>query len=221
MASNLGRQMSALIRGQQTPATPGQAKAEEIRALYKQGLRQIRGQRNTHPERKRVEIAELYATTRAALRKVQADQIKTDRETFAKLERKLFGYDLERATATDRATLDATIRDATDRAAGLRKPEDAARALHQAEQNGDTILARAIAQRAHERDWNDVLDAYLSTRPTAADTYRQAGEIYHRLNSPNGVLATQQLAAFAKPDELRGLGDKDIQSMTDPGDAAA
>lgn len=220
MPSTLGQQMSSLIRGQQKPATPGQARADEIHGYYKQGLQQIRGRRNMHPERKRVEIAELYATTRDALRKVQRDQVQADRETFAKLERKLWGYDDVRATSPGPGA-DTAIRDAQDRAAQLRKAGDAARALQQAEQTGDHILARAIAKRAHDHDWNDVVADYLSTRPTAADTYRQAGEIHQRQHTPNGVLGLQQLAAFAKPDELRGLDDKAIQAMTDPGDTAA
>lgn len=221
MPSKLGQQMSSLIRGQEKPATPGQARADEIRGYYKQGLQQIRGRRNMHPERRRVEIAELYATTRDALRKVQRDQIQADRETFAKLERKLWGYDDVRATSPGPGA-DTAIRDAQDRAAQLRKAGEAARALQQAEQAGDHILARAIAKRAHDRDWNDVVADYLSTRPAAADTYRQAGEIHQRQNTPGGVVGLQHLAALPAPDELRGLAPQDIQRLTaDPGDTAA
>jgi hypothetical protein len=220
MPSKIGQQMNQLIR----EPTTGQQKANEIRAYYKQGLQQIRGDRNMHPDRKRVEAAQLWATTQAALKKVQRDQIQADREAFDKLERQLWGYDDVRASAyssADRAAVDGTIRDAQDRAAQIKKQDQAARALSEAEQAGDKVLARAIAKRAHDMDWDDVVQGYLASRPQSAERYQQAGEIYVRQNTPNGVVAQQQLSVLAKPDELRGMSDKDVQAMTDPADAAA
>jgi hypothetical protein len=221
MPSKLGQQMNDLIRGHQQQPTTGQQKADEIRGYYKQGLQQIRGNRNMHPERRRVEIAQLYATTQAALKKVRDDQAKTDRETFTKLERQLWGYDDVRATAPDRATIDTAIRDAQDRAAKLTKADQAARALDEAEQAGDAVLARAIAHHAHKRDWDDVVAGYLSTRPTAAENYQQAAAIYLRQNTPSGAVAHSFLGALGKPEELRGLGATDIQARADPGETAA
>lgn len=221
MPTEHGKLMNDLIHGTKPKATLGDEKAANIRVLYKQGLQQLRGDRHMHPDRRRVEIAQLYATTQAALRKVRDDQVQADRETFAKLERQLWGYDDVRATARDRATIDATIRDAQDRAAKLTKPEQAARALAEAEQAGDQVLARAIASRANEQDWDDVVADYMASRPSAAELYQQAGDIYHRQTSPQGVMALQHIAALGKPEELRGLADKDIQAMTSPEDTAA
>ncbi|QER88605.1 hypothetical protein [Streptomyces tendae] len=224
MPSKLGKQMSDLIRGQQPKPSTGQSKADEIRGYYKQGLQQIRGQRNMHPERRRVEVAQLYATTQAALKKVQREQIEADRETFAKLERQLWGFDDVRASAigsADRAAVDGTVRDAQDRAAKLKKPGEAARALDAAEQAGDKVLARAIAKRAHDMDWDDVVTGYLSTRPTDAERYQQAGEIYTRQNTTGGALTHGFLGALGTPEELRGLSGKDIAAMAEPQDSAA
>ncbi|MFF9168300.1 MULTISPECIES: hypothetical protein [unclassified Streptomyces] len=224
MPSKLGQQMNTLIRGEQPQPTVGQEKATTIRSLYKQGLQELRGARNMHPERRRVEIAQLYATTQQALRKVLHDQIEADRETFTKLERSLWGFDDVRASAVgsaERAAVDGGIRDAQDRAAKLTKREQAARALAEAEQAGDTVLARAVAKRAHDMDWDDLVADYLSTRPAAAEKYQQAAEIWTRQNTPDGVLAQQHITALGKPEELHGLHEKDIQAMADPGDAAA
>ncbi|MFK4023140.1 hypothetical protein [Streptomyces albogriseolus] len=218
MPTDHGKQMNNLIRGAKPPATTGQQKADEIRGYYKQGLQQIRGDRHMHPDRRRIEVAQLYATTQAALKQVRDQQAKTDRETFAKLERQLWGYDDVRATAPDRATIDTAIRDAQDRAAKLTKPEQAARALAEAEQAGDSVLARAIAHQAHQRDWDDVVGDYLATRPTAAERYQQAGEIYLRNNTPAGAVSHSFIGALGKPEELSGLDDKTIQSMADPQD---
>lgn len=221
MPTENGKQMNDVIRGTKPQATRGQEKAEEIRAYYKRGLQDLRGARNMHPERRRVEIAELYTTTQSSLRQVLQDQVQADRDTFTKLERRLWGYDDIRAFAADRATVDATIRDAQDRAAQIKKPEQAARALAEAEQAGDKVLARAIAKRADDNDWGEVVADYLSSRPGAAELYQQAGDIYHRQTSPQGVMAMQHIAALGKPEELRGMNDKDIQAMTDPQDAVA
>lgn len=222
MASKLAQYLAEATRAQQAQPTTGSSKSTEIHNLYKRGLQQIRGDRNMHPERKRVEAAQLYTSTRAALAKVKTDQATADSETFAQLERKLWGYDLERATAPDRASIDHTIRDAQDRAAKLTKAEHAAKALQQAEQVGDSILARAIGKRAHDMDWSDVLHDYLSTRPKAADTYQQAGAIWQRYNEPAARMHDSMQYVVHKPDELRGLSERDIQTMTaDLGDAAA
>jgi hypothetical protein len=224
MPTKLAQQMNTLIRGQQPQATAGQGKADEIRSLYKQGLQQLRGQRNMHPEARRVEIARLHATTQAALKQVQQEQLKADRETFDRLERQLWGYDDVRASAigsADRAAVDGTVRDAQDRAGRLNKPGQAARALAEAEQAGDKVLARAIAKRAHDMDWDDVVHDYLSTRPTAVERYRQAAEIYTRQHTTGGALQHGFLGSLPAPDELRGMSGKDIEAMAEPGESAA
>ncbi|MFH8768270.1 hypothetical protein [Streptomyces sp. NPDC017958] len=221
MPSKLGQQMDALLRGQQEPPTQGSDKSAQIHRMYKAGLQQLRGTRNLHPEARRVEMARLYTTTRGALAKVMRDQTQADKERFAHLERSLWGYDLERATAADRATLDATIRDAQDRAAKLAKPQHAAKALHEAEQAGDSILARAIAKRAHDNDWDDVLHDYLATRPSAAEQYQQAGAIWARYNDANARMHDHMQYVVHAPAELRGLSPKDIEAMAEPGEPAA
>lgn len=220
--TTIGQQMSALIRSHRGTPAATSPKAQEIHSMYKRGLQQIRGNRHMHPDRKRIEAARLYETTRNALGKLRKDQADADTKTLTQLERKLWGYDAERALAVDRATLDTTIRDAQDRAAQLKKPEHAARALADAEQAGDHILARAIGKRAHDMDWSDVVHDYLATRPNSATNYQQAGEIWQRHNVTGARMADSMQYVVHKPEELRNLTDKDIEAMTaEPGDAAA
>ncbi|WP_432169729.1 hypothetical protein [Streptomyces sp. 1222.5] len=221
MPTKLGQQMNDLIRGQQAEPTAGQQRADEIRDLYKQGLQQLRGTRNMHPDARRVEAAKLYSTTRAALAKVKAEQAETDSKTFAKLEAKLWGLADLRGIATDRASFDTAARDANDRAASLKNESAAARALDQAERAGDQVLARAIAKRCHDMDWDSPVQAYLATRPTAAEDYQQAGAIWQRYNTPDAVVAQQGMAVLGKPEELRGMSEQDITSMAEPGDVGS
>ncbi|MFJ2741869.1 hypothetical protein ACIO3O_19650 [Streptomyces sp. NPDC087440] len=214
--------MNQLIRGNAGETVPGIAKATEIRQLYKTGLQQIRGDRHMHPDRKRVELATLYTSAKETLAKVRMEQTERDAKTFDELDRKVWGYALERATATDRATLDTTIRDARDRAAKLKTAEHAGRALRDAELAGDHILARAIGKQAHDHDWNDVLYDYFENRPSAAAAYQQAGEIWHRTQTAGGRVHEGMQYVVPKPEELRGLNDQDINGMTgDPNGAAA
>ncbi|WUD74609.1 hypothetical protein OG937_24405 [Streptomyces sp. NBC_00510] len=221
MPSKLALALAEATRVQQPQPTAGHRKAADIHALYKQGLQEIRGNRNMHPDRKRVEAAQLYTTTRAALAKLKSDQADTDNTTFTKLERKLWGYDDERALARDRSTFDATVRDAQDRASKLTKPDKAARALADAEQAGDHVLARAIAKRAHDMDWGDVLHDYLATRPSSTETYQQAADIWHRHNDTGGRMQHGMQYVVHKPDELRGVSDQDIAQLADPEPADA
>ncbi|WP_419994767.1 hypothetical protein [Streptomyces boninensis] len=222
MPSKTAQFLTQATRAATPQPTPGETKSANIRGLYQQGIRNIRSDRNMHAERRKVEAARLYTTTRAALRKVLKEQHAADDDAFPKLERKLWGFDLERATATNKASLDTTIRDAQDRAAGIRKQADAARMLAQAEQAGDAILARAIGKRAHDMDWDDVVADYLSTRPSSAKVYAEAGAIHARRTDMQSRMHMGMQAALAKPEELHGMSDDDITRMAaDPADAAA
>ncbi|MFG2299431.1 hypothetical protein [Actinacidiphila glaucinigra] len=221
MPSKLAIALAEATRAQQTQPTPSHLKAQEVSALFRQGIKELRGNRHMHPDRKRVEAAQLYTNTRAALAKMKRDHAEQDNTTFANLERKLWGYDTERAMAADRASFDAGIRDAQDRASKLTKADKAARALHDAEQAGDHILARAVAKRAHDMDWGDVVHDYLATRPSTADTYQQAGEIWHRHNDTGGQMQNGMHYVVHKPEELRGMTDQDIARLADPEPADA
>lgn len=223
MASKLAQFMAQTTRAQQPKTSPTQEKTVNVHALYKQGLRQIRTDRNMAPERKKVEAARLYRSTRGTLAKLKAQQKAQDDEQFPKLERKLWGHDLDRATAVDRASIDATIRDANDRAARIKRQDDAHAALAQAERDGDHILAKAVAKRAHDLDWGEVVADYLATRPSAADTYQQLGDIWHRNNGASGRgLRHSMDYVVHKPDELAGLTDADVDALgADPAADAA
>lgn len=97
----------------------------------------------------------------AALRQAEDDR---NRHRVRDLERRLFG------AAGDSADPSTAIsrRDASDRAGALDSPDDALELLGRAERGGDTILARAVAETAWQRHWQDVLDAYTDERPAAA-----------------------------------------------------
>ncbi len=69
-----------------------------------------------------------------------------------------------------------STRDAQDRAALIKGPQDAAALLERAEQNGDQVLARAIARHAVEQSrvglqgeqWGAVLASFVDARPSVS-----------------------------------------------------
>lgn len=178
---------------------------DDIRATYRAALGAIRDQRHVHPQTKQVEAARLYTQARRALAAARAELLDHDARRWDALERQLWG----RAASMDGSD-SVALRDAHDRAARIKKADEAARLLRQAEQTGDHVLAAAVAQHANERDWYDVLSAYLDKRPAAAEVYDEMCQIHARRK--NG-LATGMQYALAKPEELRGLADTDIDQM--------
>lgn len=61
-----------------------------------------------------------------------------------------------------------SVRDAYARASAIGTHEEAASLLHQAETTADETLARAVAQRAHDNGWTNVVSDYAAGRPAAA-----------------------------------------------------
>ncbi|WP_436785783.1 hypothetical protein [Yinghuangia sp. YIM S10712] len=189
------------------------SKPDDIRATYRRHLDSIRGARNVHPDAKKVEVARAYHQARTALDRARKEQQAQDEKIWPDLERRLFGYDTGYAAPAERAATVIAARDAYDRAANLGSSKDAAQLLARAEQTGDELLARAVAQRANDRSWNEVLGDYLSRRPEATRIYNQMCEIYQRRTSLNGNIKTGMDHALHRPEELTGLSDTDIAAL--------
>ncbi len=66
-----------------------------------------------------------------------------------------------------------SFRDAIARAEGAAKPEDALRMLARAEMIGDSLLAKAVALIAYERQWFGVLGEYAKTSPSIEDSLQE------------------------------------------------
>lgn len=123
-------------------------KMTRIRAALKSDLDSIRADHRLTDEGRKLEMAKALRTHRkqaATLREQFSAQAKARRK---ELHQRLFGLP---------ADADAlAFRDALDRAENLTSEEQADKALHRAELVGDTLLARAIAGRAHEKGWRDI-----------------------------------------------------------------
>lgn len=131
----------------------------------------------------------------------QADSLRTNfsvdnEDVRLKLTAKLFGI----PNRADPATI-LVYRDAEDRAAKLANADDAAAMLARATENGDTLLARAVAGYAHSKKWQNVTESYAEAAGLADDL--------DELNTlPSGAMlktAVTALFSLPTPPELRTL----------------
>ncbi|MFJ9858896.1 hypothetical protein ACIRVN_15585 [Streptomyces albogriseolus] len=148
---------------------------EQILHAYTRKLQQIDASRTYSDHAKRVMAAKAYKEAQGALdqlRQAEADSLATRR---SQLQRRMFGHQ----GSADAQTVIAR-RDANDRAAKLDDPRVAQEALQTAQLEGDDLMAQAIAARAAQSGWGDVLGAYAGARPG----FKEAAEEYNQLPDP-------------------------------------
>ncbi|MET7294914.1 hypothetical protein ABZS79_22750 [Streptomyces griseoloalbus] len=193
---------------------------EQIIDAYQRKLERIESSRTYSDHAKRVMSAKAYKEAQGALdqlRQAEVDSITTRR---TQLERRMFGH---QGTA-DAQTVIAR-RDANDRAAKLDNPRAAAEMLQTAQMEGDDLMAQAIATRAAQYGWSDVLGSYAGDRPG----FQQAAEELTQLPNTDDVAwkfhHTGQFMAGppsslydAKPHEIDRLAEVDLDDTQ--GDAA-
>ncbi|MBP2581640.1 hypothetical protein J3A78_002118 [Streptomyces sp. PvR006] len=134
---------------------------DHVMSAYQQQLDRIQRNRTYSDHAKKVLSAQAYKKVQAeleTLRKAELDSVAQER---TRLQRRMFG------ATSPLSDPNAVIarRDANDRAAKLNDAREAADALERAERDGDTVLAQAVASRAAEYGWGDVVGSYAASRP--------------------------------------------------------
>lgn len=145
-------------------------KADRIGQGYSRRVEEIKGNGDLNEDAKRRLMAEAYEAASAEMDAVRDGWTQATQARRKTLARDLFG-------ASSVSGADAiSMRDAADRAAQLESPDDAAALLRRADNSGDTVLTRAIAQHAFDQAsgpfgdaWNGVLSAFAESRPHTAD----------------------------------------------------
>lgn len=185
---------------------------EQIIAAYNTKLARIEGSRSYSDHAKRVMSAKAYKEAQAAVEELAATETQQLRDRRAGLQRHMFGH----ADSSDPTTLLAR-RGAVDRANELDDPRTAQAALQNALEQGDGILAQAIAKRANEWGWTDVLNTYADARPH----FRRAAEEFNTLPDPDSgdyrlahsfgaMVPTPPGMATASPWELDRLAQQSL-----------
>ncbi|MFC7973900.1 hypothetical protein ACFUT3_01370 [Streptomyces cinereoruber] len=134
---------------------------DQLISTYQQQLARIQGNRMYSDHAKKVLSAQAYKKAQDALETLRQAELDGLARQRTQLQRRMFGAT---STVSDPSAV-VSRRDAADRAAKLDDPREAATALQRAERDGDTVLAQAIAARASEWGWTDVLDTYAADRP--------------------------------------------------------
>ncbi|MEH0553421.1 hypothetical protein [Streptomyces sp. B21-101] len=187
---------------------------DQIIDSYTRQLDRIEANRAYSDHAKRVLAAKAYKSAQTALeqlRQAEVDSINTRR---SQLQRRMFGH---QGTA-DAQTVIAR-RDANDRAAKLDNPRTAGELLATAQMEGDDLMAQAIATRAAQSGWNDVLGSYAGDRPG----FQQAAEEYSTLPDPEDwkwkfhhtgqfMAGAPRTLSDAAPHEIDRLAQQDLDT---------
>lgn len=147
-------------------------KAEGIHAELSASVAAIRANQDLNHDGRQRQIAASYVRAKREL-----DQLRQEFMRGADASAKVLSKDIFGAAVTVGADA-ISARDAADRASRLADAQEALDLLRMAEENGDDVLARAVAQRSHREarhapfgneGWSEVLAGYLEHRPAVAD----------------------------------------------------
>lgn len=189
-------------------------KAERIRGEYNKAAAAIRANNDLSDEGQRRQLAEAWVKTKKELDQLAATERAELATRRADLEQRLFGAK-SLSGWTDTGGLAISARDASDRAAQLTSPEEAANLLTRAEQDGDELLARAVARQcmtasdaamtsAIAREWEQVAGTFIDARPSLMSTVQELAEI-------EVLSAPQVFSPFSIP-QPTGVQPSDINS---------
>lgn len=181
---------------------------EQIRNEYAAKLAGIRSRNDLSDDGRRRQLAKARVAAETAMREARKKRGADIASREESLLRALFGN----TNARD-ATSVVSFRDAQDRAARLKKPDEAQDLLTRARRSGDVLLARAIGMHAWEQvasrpagmnAWGAVLDAWAQDEPPAADAaLTELGELHREMSGGARIMAGVQ-HSLEHPHELRG-----------------
>ena len=168
--------------------------AREARAEFQRAADSVRKDRDLTPaatKRKLKQLHEAHDQEMAALRRQVDAAIQAERQ---RLRRAAFGV--------DPAQMDS-YRAAIQIAERAADQDELQRTLRRAEDTGDEVLAKAAALIAAERGYRAVLDAYLSSRPRAAQAVAALADFEATVGDAGWRLALKSnFAAAPRPVEL-------------------
>ncbi|MFI1449074.1 hypothetical protein [Streptomyces virginiae] len=194
--------------------------ANEIRQNLDSTVQRIRGLKNPTARAKQTMIARAYLEARAGLDALKEQEVARIGRERQQLDRKLFGTN---GFSPDPNAVIAR-RDANDRAAKLETPREAAHALHQAEREGDRIMAKAIAARAADYsgdpNWAQILNTYVADKPEEAATLQALVDLP---DTNDGVWQFTKAVEYgiATPSELGDQMPEGLAALPLDGDVAA
>jgi hypothetical protein len=194
---------------------------DQILDAYNRKLQRIESSRTYSDHAKKVMAAKAYKEAQGALEQLRQSEVDSINTRRTQLQRRMFGH---QGTA-DAQTVIAR-RDANDRAAKLDDPRVAGEMLQAAQMEGDDLMAQAIAARAAQFGWGDVLGSYAGGRPG----FEEAAQEYSQLPDPDDwqwkfhhtgqfLAGTPSALANAQPHQIDALAEQSLDDAVQ-GDAA-
>ncbi|MFI5670470.1 hypothetical protein [Streptomyces sp. NPDC051704] len=180
---------------------------EQIHDSYHRQVERIQSNRAYSEHAKQVLYAKAWTQAAAKLEQLRQSEITQVATRREQLNRKMFGHD---GTADPNTAI--LRRDANDRASKLDTPRAAAEALEVADRDGDRTLAQAVAARACDYGWTEVIDQYVALNPA----FGEAAKEWNSLPGTGDPLWEARHAAnfyLSKPAPIEGMRDGQVQAM--------
>ena len=157
--------------------TPERVQARQIKARVAAQIEAVRANRDLTDLGRSRQIAELSAGLKDELARLKTQEQNRLQAEHDKLERQAFSGAVARRNSSPSDLI--SLRDAADRAAQAKKPDEAAALLDRAHDSGDESLAAAVARHALRRGldsqlpgsqtaWEDIVTRYAH-HPSRAD----------------------------------------------------
>jgi hypothetical protein len=151
-------------------------RASELRSATTKKIEAIQADGDLSEVAKGKRIAVIREEANLKLEKTGEAHAKDTSDTHARLQKRVFGLGFKQdASAVEKNVAQQNFRDAIDRASKAADPQAALSMLKRARITGDSMLAKAAALVAYERDWAGVLNEFAGSSVDAAAGLEELG----------------------------------------------
>jgi hypothetical protein len=179
----------------------------------------IKGQKNWSAAGKKAQLARARVKAYDQNTQLDADDAACLTGGRAGIIRGLFGH----TRPNDSRII--SVRDAADRAARVKTPDDAAKLMNRAELHGDTVLLQALARECAERRspvepaWDGLFKTWAAQQPGGTEALDQLAIIDDELHDVgHRILREHAFGVGPLPAELHGLSISDLRRLATQAD---
>lgn len=190
------------IEGYEEP----RGKVARIQSRLNQTIEDIRNNRSYSDSGRRAELAKATLQAKKEVAALKADFIAEREATRKSLQKRLFGI-LGEPTHTELIVM----RDSQERADAITDEDTAMRKLRRADLSGDSYMAKAVAERAAERGWNEVVNAYAETAPPS--TRAALDQLAAIPSGRRTGLADSAVFTIHAPKEIGAVANSELESI--------
>lgn len=178
--------------------------ANNVRNNAAARIKEIQSDRDLTAQAKAKRIAEIRQTANETLKTLRGEYEKERSERASGLKRQLFGLSFKStATDADRHLARMNYRDAMFRTDSLKDAREAERLFTRAQTAGDKELMKAIAAKAYETGWGNILDSYAGESPDIASGLEELVGTERDGNSQSRFATSMQFTQIAETPEER------------------